>query len=84
MTDNEKSQLIAEAENVEAIRDFFNEWWTVAELSETASKAYATIINLAARYKMSHDELKELDSLIQQHNIMIDLIKPFARKEGEV
>ena len=84
MNEEQKSQMIAEAENVEAIRDFFTEWWTIAELNETASKACAIIINLAARYMLYHDELKELDSLIQQHNIMIDLIKPFARKEGEV
>lgn len=84
MNEEQKSQLIAEAENVEAIRDFFTEWWSVAELNETASKVCATIINLAARYKLSHDELKEFDTLIQQHNLMIDIIKPFARKEGEV
>lgn len=84
MKENEKANLIAEAENVEAIRDFFTEWWTVAQLHETASKAYATIINLAAHPQIACDALKELDELIQQHNIMIDLIKPFERKEGEV
>jgi hypothetical protein len=84
MEENKKAVIIAEAENVEAIRDFFTEWWTVAELNETASKVCATIINLAARHKLSADELEVLDDLIQQHNLMIDLIKPFERKEGEV
>ena len=84
MEDTKKAVIIAEAENVEAIRDFFTEWWTVAELNETASKVCATIINLAARHKLSDDELEVLDDMIQQHNLMIDIIKPFERKEGEV
>ena len=84
MEENKKAVIIAEAENVEAIRDFFTEWWTVAELNWTASKVCATIINLAARHKLSDDELEGLNELIQQHNLMIDLIKPFERKEGEV
>jgi UTP:GlnB (protein PII) uridylyltransferase len=44
----------------------------------------ATIIDLAARHKLSDDELEVLNELIQQHNLMIDIIKPFERKEGEV
>jgi hypothetical protein len=84
MEETKKAVIIAEAENVEAIRDFFTEWWTVAELNWTASKVCATIINLAARHKLSDDELEGLNELIQQHNLMIDLIKPFERKEGEV
>jgi hypothetical protein len=83
MEENKKAVIIAEAENVEAIRDFFTEWWTVAELNWTASKVCATIIDLAARHKLSDDELEGLNELIQQHNLMIDIIKPFERKEGE-
>ena len=84
MEETKKAVIIAEAENVEAIRDFFTEWWTVAELNWTASKVCATIINLAARHKLSDDELEGLNELIQQHNLMIDLIKPFERKDGEL
>jgi hypothetical protein len=83
MEETKKAVIIAEAENVEAIRDFFTEWWTVAELNWTASKVCATIINLAARHKLSDDELEVFNELIQQHNLMIDIIKPFERKEGE-
>ena len=84
MEETKKAVIIAEAENVEAIRDFFTSWWTVAELHETVAKVSSTIINLAASHKLPDDALKELDELIQQHNFMIDLIKPFERKEGEV
>lgn len=82
MNEEKKSLMIAEAENVEAIRDFFTSWWTVAELNETVSKVCATIINLASRRMLSVDELEVFDELIQQHNLMIDIIKPFERKEA--
>ena len=79
-----KSQLIAEAENVEAIRDFFTQWWSVDELHETAAKASVTILSLMKRHQISDAEVQELEELMQQHMMMIDTIKPFARKEGEV
>ena len=81
MNEKKKSLMIAEAENVEAIRDFFISWWTVAELNETVSRVCATIINLASRRRLSVDELDVFDELIQQHNRMIDIIKPFEGKE---
>ena len=84
MNQEEKSQLIAEAENVEAIRDFFTQWWSVDELYETAAKASVTILGLIKRHQMSDDEVQELEELMQQYMMMVDTIKPFARKEGEV
>ena len=84
MNQEEKSQLIAEAENVEAIRDFFTQWWSVDELYETAAKASVTILGLIKRHQMSDDEVQELEELMQQYMMMVDTIKPFARKEEQV
>ena len=84
MNEKEKSLMIAEAENVEEIRDFFTQWWSVDELHETAAKASLTILNLIKRHKITDDEVQELEELMQQHMMMIDTIKPFARKEGDV
>lgn len=84
MNEEQKSQLIAEAENIEAIRDFFTQWWSVDELHETAAKASLTILGLIKRYQITGAEVDELEELMQQHMMMIDIIKPFARKEGEV
>ena len=84
MNEEQKSQLIAEAENVEAIRDFFTQWWSVDELHETVAKASVTILSLIKRHQISDAEVQELEELMQQHMMMIDTIKPFARKEGEV
>lgn len=83
MNEEQKSQLIAEAENVEAIRDFFTQWWSVDELHETVAKASVTILGLIKRHQISDAEIQELEELMQQHMMMIDTIKPFARKEGE-
>ena len=84
MKEEMKSQLIAEAENVEAIRDFFTQWWSVDELHETAARASVTFLSLMKRRQISDAEVQELEELMQQHMMMIDTIKPFARKEGEV
>ena len=84
MKEEMKSQLIAEAENVEAIRDFFTQWWSVDELHETAARASVTFLSLMKRRQISVAEVQELEELMQQHMMMIDTIKPFARKEGEV
>ena len=84
MNEEQKSQLIAEAENVEAIRDFFTQWWSVDELHETAAKASLTILGLIKRHQITDAEVQELEELMQQYMMMLDTIKPFARKEGEV
>ena len=84
MNEEKKSLMIAEAENVEAIRDFFTQWWSVDELHETAAKATLTILSLIKRHQITDAEVQELEELMQQYMMMIDTIKPFARKEGEV
>ena len=84
MNEEQKSQLIAEAENVEAIRDLFTQWWSVDELHETAAKASLTILGLIKRHQITDAEVQELEELMQQYMMMLDTIKPFARKEGEV
>ena len=84
MEEKEKAELIAQAENVEAITDFTKSWWTLDQLWETSAKATNTILYLINQHTLSHDDAKELADMMQQHMMMIDLIKPFARKEGEV
>ena len=82
MNEKEKSLIIAEAENVEAIRDFFIEWWSVEQLYETAAKVNSTILSLAKRHQISDAEIEDFDSIMQQHIMMIDIFKKFERKEG--
>lgn len=84
MNEEQKSQLIAEAENVEAIREFFTQWWSSADLYETSAKACDDILHLASNGMLSQDELKDVEKLIEQHMMLIDLVKPFESKEGEI
>ena len=84
MEETKKDAMIASIEAVEAIRDFFNQWWSVDELHETAAKATLTILSLIKRHQITDAEVQELEELMQQYMMMIDTIKPFARKEGEV
>lgn len=81
MTDNEKKELNACIENVEAVQDFLQEWYTVAELFETAAKAGSIVLG-----EFSHlcdESRKELNALIEQHVMMTNLLKKFE-KGGQV
>ena len=84
MEETKKAVIIAEAENVEAIRDFFTEWWTSAQLYETSAKVSLTIINLVKRHQLTDSEVADFDEFMQQHSLLIDAIKPFERKEESV
>ena len=87
MNEKEKSQLIAEAENIEAIRDFFIEWWNVEQLYEAEAKAALALLHLTQlpNKVLCEDEVKAIREALNQHQIMVEHLKPFAeRKEGEV
>lgn len=83
MNEKEKSQLIAEAENVEAIRDFFTEWWSVEQLYEAAARCSINLLALINRGAICEEERKDFEQFVEQHMMMIDLLTEF-RKEEEV
>lgn len=84
MSTEKKDAMIASIENLEAIEEFLKEWWSVADLHETISKVSCTIINLTKRHQILDAELEDIDELMQQHMMIIGLLKNFERKEGEV
>ena len=87
MNEKQKSQLIAEAENLEAIRDFFTEWWSVEQLYEAEAKAALALLNLTqlSNKVLCEDEVKAIREALNQHHMMVEHLKPFAeRKEDEV
>ena len=87
MKEEQKSQLIAEAENVEAIRDFFTEWWSVEQLYEAEAKAALALLHLTQlpNKVLCEDEVKAIREALNQHQMMVEHLKPFApRKEEEV
>ena len=83
MEETKKANLIAEAENVEAIRDFFIEWYSVEDLYETLAKACTSIIYLSNKNLISKEDKEVFSKLVNQHELMIEHMKPFARKEDE-
>ena len=84
MDEKKKAQLIAQAENIEAIRDFFTQWYSAGVLFETAAKCTNNLLGLINRGAICDVERKDFEDFVDQHLMMIDLIKPFARKEDEV
>lgn len=83
MNEKEKSQLIAEAENVEAIRDFFTQWWSAEQLFETAAKCSINLLALINRGAICDEERKDFEQFVEQHMMMIDLLKKFQSDEQE-
>ena len=86
MNEEQKSQLIAEAENVEAIREFLNEMYDVNDLFETAANACSVLLHLVVRVPkvIPDDDMKHLQKLIDQHVMLANLLKPFTdRKDGD-
>ena len=83
MDGNEKAVITAEAADIEAIRDFFIEWYSVEELYETLAKASTTIIYLCNRNLICEDDKKVFESLVMQHEMMVEHLKPFIRKEAD-
>ena len=83
MKEEQKSQLIAEAENVEAIRDFFTQWWSAEQLFETAAKCSINLLALINRGFICEEDRKVFEQLVEQHVMMIDLLKKFQSNEQE-
>lgn len=77
-----KDAMIASIEAVEAIKDFLTEWWSVNELYESSAKAVSQLVDMAQRDpKFMTTELRDY---INQHIMMIDLLKEVIKKEGEL
>ena len=76
MDEKAKAEMIAQAENVEAIKDFFTEWWTVEQLYEIAAKTVVSILR-----NTCDEDRKDFEELMRQHLMMIDLMKPFAEND---
>ena len=84
MDEKKKAQMIAEAENIEAIKDFFSEWYSLEQLYEISTKAAGSILHLRAGFPMSDEEYKDLKDFYEAYVLMVERMKPFARKEDEV
>lgn len=83
MTDNEKKELNACIENIEAVQEFLENWYSVAELYETAANATNVLLQNVELAAFADEEKKHLTDLLDQHVMMINLLKKFE-KGGKV
>ena len=83
MDDEKKNEVIADAERVEAIKDFLSECYSVSDLFETAANAGSVLLELVNLKALCQDDVKFLTRLIDQHVMLANLMKPFE-KGGEV
>lgn len=79
---DEKKNLtmsVADAEAVQAIRDFLSEYYTVSDLFEQAANAGSVMLGLVNCGALAQDEVKYLSNLIDQHVMLANLMKPFEK-----
>lgn len=77
-----KDAMIASIDAVQAIEDFLTDWWSVNELYETSSKAVTSLCNVAGKDANFMDVT--MRDFINQHIMMIDLLKEVTKKGDEL
>ena len=82
MNEEKKNEVIADAERVEAIKDFLSECYSVSDLFETAANAASVLLEFANIKCLCDEDLRHLSRLIDQHVMLANLMKPFE-KGGE-
>ena len=80
MNNERKDARIASIDAVQAINDFLTDWWSVTELYESSAKAVSQLVDRAqGDPKFMTTELRDY---INQHIMMIDLLKEVTRQKG--
>ena len=72
----------AQLKTVESIQEYLNDFHSVAELHERTAKALVEIIH--ASFHLSDETKKVISDMVDDHICLIDLMKPFEEKGGEV
>lgn len=83
MEETKKDAMIASIEAVEAIEEFLSEWYSVADLFETAANAGSILLELVNIKQLNEDDVKQLSRLIDQHVMLANLLKQIVEKGGK-
>ena len=83
MKEEQKKELNVCIENVEAVQEFLEDWYSVADLYETAANASNVLLEQLGLYSLAKEDRKYLTALLDQHIMMTNLLKKFE-KGGEV
>ena len=79
MTDNEKKELNTCIENVEAVQEFLESWYSSADLYETAANATNVLLQNLEFGAFAPEEKKYITDLLDQHVMMTNLLKKFEK-----
>ena len=83
MKEEQKKELNACIENVEAVQEFLEDWYSTADLYETAANATNVLLQNVNLSFIAPEEKKFLTDLLDQHLMMTNLLKKFE-KGGKV
>lgn len=83
MEEKQKKELNVCIENVEAVQEFLEDWYSVADLYETAANASNVVLKNVELGIFQPEEKKYITDLLDQHIMMTNLLKKFE-KGGQV
>lgn len=83
MKDEQKKELNACIENAEAVQEFLEDWYSTADLYDTAANATNILLQEVNLSSFAPEEKKFLTDLLDQHLMMTNLLKKFE-KGGQV
>lgn len=75
-----KDAMIASVEKVQAVEEFLNDWYSVADLFETAANAGSVLLNVKSA--INSEDMEWLRKLIDQHVMVANVLKKFEKTEG--
>lgn len=81
MNNENKDAMIASVEAVEAIKEFLNGWYSVADMYETSAKASNELLQIM---KTSCEDFEALRDLMFQHLMLADILKKIEKGGAEV
>ena len=79
MKEEQKKELNACIENVEAVQEFLEDWYSTADLYETAANATNVLLQNVNLSAFAPEEKKYLTDLLDQHLMMTNLLKKFEK-----
>lgn len=82
MQSNKNKLQDAQQKVVESIQEYLNGFHSVAELHERTAKALVEIIHVSNN--LSDEACNMINAMVEDHIMLIDLIKPLDEKGGEV
>ena len=83
MEEKQKKELNACIEIAEAVQEFLEDWYSTADLYETAANVTNVLLQNVNLDSFAPEEKKYLTDLLDQHLMMTNLLKKFE-KGGEV